>query len=95
MDFEPPDEIRFPCLRLARQAVKAGGIIPAVLNAANEVAVAAFLERRIGFTEIADTVDHTLNSYPQNSADNIEMVLESDRKARQISEKFINSSRYR
>ena len=94
LDFEPPDEIRFPCLRLARQAVKTGGIMPTVLNAANEVAVAAFLEQRIGFTEIADTVDHTLNSFPQNSADSIEMVLESDHKARQISEKFINSSRY-
>ena len=94
LDFEPPDETRFPCLRLARQAVKAGGIMPAVLNAANEVAVAAFLERRVGFTEIADIVDYTLNSFQQNSADNIEMVLESDHKARLISEKFINSSRY-
>jgi len=91
LDFEPPDEIRFPCLRLARQAVREGGIMPTVLNAANEIAVSAFLERRIGFSEIANSVDHTLGLFPQNSADSLEMVLESDQKARQISDKFINS----
>lgn len=93
LDFEPPDETRFPCLKLARQAARTGGISPTVLNAANEIAVAAFLERRIGFTDIANTIDSTLQSFPQNPADSIELVLESDQKARKIAENFINSSR--
>ncbi len=57
LHFEAADEVRFPCLRLAREALRAGGTVPAVLNAANEVAVAAFLEGRIGFMGIADIVE--------------------------------------
>jgi 1-deoxy-D-xylulose-5-phosphate reductoisomerase len=57
LHFEAADEVRFPCLRLAREALRAGGTVPAVLNAANEVAVAAFLAGRIGFMGIAETVE--------------------------------------
>ncbi|MFZ5784966.1 MAG: 1-deoxy-D-xylulose-5-phosphate reductoisomerase [Acidobacteriota bacterium] len=57
LHFEAADEVRFPCLRLAREALRAGGTVPAVLNAANEVAVAAFLDGRIGFMAIAETVE--------------------------------------
>ena len=60
LDFEPPDPARFPALRLAREALRAGGHAPAALNAANEVAVAAFLDRRIGFLEIAAVAEQTL-----------------------------------
>ena len=62
LDFEPPDPLRFPCLRLAREALEAGSGAACVLNAANEIAVAAFLEGRIGFTRIAEVVDQTLQA---------------------------------
>jgi len=60
LTFEAPDAVRFPALRLAREALAAGGSVPAVLNAANEIAVAAFLARRIGFLDIARVVEDTL-----------------------------------
>lgn len=84
LDFEPPDETRFPCLRLARQAARAGGAMPTVLNSANEVAVAAFLGGRIAFIEIDKVIEKTLDSIPQSPADTIERVLELDRKTRQL-----------
>ena len=61
LDFQAPDDRRFPCLRLARTAAEVGGTAPAMLNAANEVAVDAFLNRRIRFTEIASIIDDVLN----------------------------------
>lgn len=60
LDFEPPDPIRFPAIRLAREAIRTGGIAPAVLNAANEIAVEAFLDDRIGFLDIAASVEEVL-----------------------------------
>ncbi|MEM9170261.1 MAG: 1-deoxy-D-xylulose-5-phosphate reductoisomerase [Pseudomonadota bacterium] len=62
LNFEAPDPARFPCLRLAREAAQRGGPAPAVLNAANEIAVAAFLDGRIGFADIAACVDHAMNA---------------------------------
>lgn len=82
LDFQAPDEERFPCLRLARQAAEAGGTSPAVLNAANEVAVEAFLARRIRFTEIASIIGDVLDREPQMPARCIEDVLTADRQAR-------------
>lgn len=82
LEFEAPDEVRFPALRLARQAGEAGGALPAVLNAANEVAVAAFLDRRIGFLDIAAIVERVLSSYSGANPRTIDDVLESDRAAR-------------
>jgi 1-deoxy-D-xylulose-5-phosphate reductoisomerase len=82
LTFEPPDEARFPALRLARAALEAGGGAPCVLNAANEVAVAAFLDRRIGFLDIAATVDHVLQEIGTPAAETIEAVLALDATAR-------------
>src|SRR6185295_12572722 len=68
LDFEAPDEETFRCLPLAREAGRAGGTAPAVLNAANEVAVAAFLEGGIGFLDIADAVERALEAVPVTPA---------------------------
>jgi len=86
LDFEPPDLERFPCLRLAFEAVRAGGTAPAVLNAANEVAVARFLDGRLGFTEIAEVVERTLGAYPHGAADDLDLLLETDARARALAE---------
>ncbi|WP_423602891.1 1-deoxy-D-xylulose-5-phosphate reductoisomerase [Sphingomonas sp. MS122] len=84
LDFEAPDPERFPCLRLAREALAAGGARPAVLNAANEVAVAAFLARRIGFLEIAAIVADTLERYDPAAPATLDHVLAIDAEARNI-----------
>jgi len=84
LDFEAPDPLRFPALRLAREALEAGGARPAILNAANEVAVAAFLERRVGFLEIAAIVEDTLNRYDPAAPDCLEAVLVVDGEARRL-----------
>ncbi len=84
LDFEAPDPVRFPALRLAREALEAGGARPAILNAANEVAVAAFLDRRIGFLEIAAIVEDTLNCYDPAAPDSVEEVLVVDAEARRL-----------
>jgi len=91
LDFEPPDLQRFPCLRLAFEAVRAGGTAPAVLNAANEVAVARFLDGRLGFTEIAELVERTLGEYPHGVADDLELLLEADARARALAEQLAGS----
>jgi 1-deoxy-D-xylulose-5-phosphate reductoisomerase len=83
LEFEAPDLERFPALRLARQALEAGGAAPTVLNAANEVAVASFLDGRIGFAEIAAIVEHTLGQVLAAPPESIDDVLEIDRAARQ------------
>ncbi|MES3154482.1 1-deoxy-D-xylulose-5-phosphate reductoisomerase [Sphingomonas faeni] len=82
LDFEAPDPVRFPALRLAREALDAGGARPAILNAANEVAVEAFLQRRIGFLEIAAIVEHTLSCYDPAAPDSVDAVLAIDARAR-------------
>ncbi len=82
LDFEAPDPIRFPALRLAREALDAGGARPAILNAANEVAVEAFLKRRICFLEIAAIVEHTLSCYDPAAPDSVDAVLAIDAEAR-------------
>ena len=84
LDFEAPDPVRFPALRLARAALEAGGARPAILNAANEVAVAAFLDRRIGFLEIAAIVEDTLGRYDPGAPDSLDAVLNVDAEARRI-----------
>ena len=80
--FEAPDESRFPALRFAREALEAGGAAPIVLNAANEIAVEAFLRGRIRFTDIANTVGEALNSSSDRSPTSIPDVLEIDRATR-------------
>jgi 1-deoxy-D-xylulose-5-phosphate reductoisomerase len=89
LDFERPDVARFPCLRLAYEAARSGGTAPAILNAANEVAVQAFLDRRIGFGDIARTIEHTLACLPANADTRLETVLRDDARAREIAAGFI------
>jgi 1-deoxy-D-xylulose-5-phosphate reductoisomerase len=84
LDFEAPDPARFPALALARRALDAGGARPAILNAANEVAVAAFLARRIGFLEIAAIVADTLDRYDPPAPETLNDVLLVDAEARRL-----------
>jgi 1-deoxy-D-xylulose-5-phosphate reductoisomerase len=82
LDFDPPDFDRFRCLHLAYEAARVGGTVPAILNAANEVAVAAFLERQLPFTAIPELIEHCLNTVSCQSAETLDTVLEADRQAR-------------
>ncbi len=89
LDFEPPDETRFPALRLAREALSAGGAAPIVLNAANEMAVAAFFERTIGFADIAATVERALATIDLPSPETIGEVIDIDREVREKAPEFM------
>ena len=82
LDFEAPDTDTFPCLRLAREALDAGGTAPAILNAANEAAVSAFLQGRIGFLSIAALVEHALAALPVLPADTLATLRDADAQAR-------------
>lgn len=82
LNFEEPDLERFPALGLAREALRAGGTAPTVLNAANEVAVAGFLEGRMGFLDIAGLVDHIVSDMPHGAASSLDDVLAADAEAR-------------
>src|SRR5690554_603474 len=84
LDFEAPDPNRFPCLALAARAARSGGDYPAALNAANEVAVAAFLDHRLGFTAIAKVVEAVLNEWSPGEPCSIAAVQHADRTARQL-----------
>jgi 1-deoxy-D-xylulose-5-phosphate reductoisomerase len=95
LSFEKPDYERFPCLALAMQALTAGGIASAVLNAANEVAVDAFLNRRIAFSHIAQTVAAVLDALPNRGPHSLEDVLEADREARSAAFEFIAAREHR
>ena len=86
LTFESPDSARFPALRLAREALKTGGSAPTILNAANEVAVAAFLGGRIRFLDIARIVEKALETVPNRSIATLADVLEIDRFARTVAE---------
>jgi len=84
LEFEPPDLETFPCLALARQAMEAGGTAPGTLNAANEVAVEAFLEGRIGFLDIPSVVEGALEALPAAPAASVEALREADAQARRL-----------
>jgi 1-deoxy-D-xylulose-5-phosphate reductoisomerase len=84
LTFEAPDEVRFPALRLAREALAAGAGAPSVLNAANEVAVAAFLERRLGFLEIAAVVEGALDRLAGRQIPDLNAVFALDAEARAV-----------
>jgi 1-deoxy-D-xylulose-5-phosphate reductoisomerase len=86
MEFLAPDEASFPCLALARAAGRAGGTAPTALNAANEVAVEAFLGGRLAFTGIAEVVDAVLEAAHHGPADSLEAVARADRRARELAE---------
>ena len=86
LDFRSPDPKRFPCLRLAAEAIRGGGTVPAVLNAANEVAVQAFLDRRLNFLDIAAVIEAVMNSVNAGTATDLAAILGADRLARAAAE---------
>ncbi len=88
LTFEPPDERRFPALRVAREALMQGGGCPTVLNAANETAVHAFLDGRIGFLDIVETVERTLEAIPEGELESLDDVYNFDATAREIAGRF-------
>ncbi|WP_296233605.1 1-deoxy-D-xylulose-5-phosphate reductoisomerase [Pseudomonas sp. UBA4617] len=89
LDFQAPDEQRFPCLRLARQAAEAGNSAPAVLNAVNEIAVEAFLQRRIRFPEIAGMIEQVLDQEPVMPLPSLDAVFAADQRARELSREWL------
>jgi 1-deoxy-D-xylulose-5-phosphate reductoisomerase len=89
LTFEAPDEETFPCLRLAREAGRAGGTAPCVLNAANEVAVAAFLDGRIPFTGIAEVVEGTLDEMPATVPTHFDDLYAADARARELADRLV------
>ncbi|MGI9024520.1 MAG: 1-deoxy-D-xylulose-5-phosphate reductoisomerase, partial [Burkholderiaceae bacterium] len=89
LDFEKPDLTRFPCIDLAYHALASGGSAPAILNAANEIAVEAFLDQRIRFTEIAAVVDGVLSALPSQAMQSLESVFEIDARARTMARDLV------
>lgn len=89
LQFEAPDMQRFPCLQLAFDALKSGGYAPAVLNAANEVAVDAFLNRRCSFADIPRAIAHALAQLPASSPAGLGDLLDADRRARAQTDEFL------
>jgi 1-deoxy-D-xylulose-5-phosphate reductoisomerase len=94
LNFSAPDGARFPCLDLAYRALDAGGTAPATLNAANEVAVAAFLERRLGFLDIAGICAETLARLPASAVRSLDDALEADRRARSLASGLLQAHAY-
>jgi 1-deoxy-D-xylulose-5-phosphate reductoisomerase len=88
LDFERPDREKFPCLQLAYDALHAGGTAPAILNAANEVAVERFLDEQIGFLDIPRAVDHALEELPVRSNPTLEDLVAADEEARRFVEEL-------
>ncbi|MEN9597464.1 MAG: 1-deoxy-D-xylulose 5-phosphate reductoisomerase reductoisomerase [Pseudomonadota bacterium] len=89
MDFEPADLQRFPCLRLAYEAIQTGGTMPTILNAANEIAVEAFLNEQIRFTDIPVVIEKTMQEIPMQIADSLETILATDTHARTVANQII------
>ena len=84
LQFTPPSLDRFPCLRLARESLDQGGFAPLVFNAANEIAVEAFLLNRIGFPQISDIIDTTLSNFAHHHQNDLRTLLFLDYEARRI-----------
>jgi len=89
MDFEAPDLQRFPCLALAIEAIQAGGIMPTVLNAANEIAVEAFLAEQVRFTDIAKIIELSMAQFSPDNADSLDLILQADQQARAVAKSVI------
>ena len=92
LTFEAPAPERFPCLVHAKNAMREGGTAPAVLNAANEVAVASFLSGASKFTDIPDVVRAALEAHEKMEADGLETILEADRWAREYAASRLNGT---
>ncbi len=91
LDFAEPSLSRFPCLKLAYQAIEAGGIMPTVLNAANEVAVDEFLNERVKFTDIPLIIEQCMARFSAGNADSLEKILQTDEQARVVSHEIIGN----
>jgi 1-deoxy-D-xylulose-5-phosphate reductoisomerase len=91
LTFEAPDSERFPALRIAREALQRGGRAPTILNAANEISVAAFLEGEIRFTDIARVVETVIERIPGGELAGIADVLETDREARRLAREEVTA----
>jgi 1-deoxy-D-xylulose-5-phosphate reductoisomerase len=91
LSFSEPDLARFPCLSLAFSAAKAGGIAPTVLNAANEIAVAAFLDEGMPYLHIPKVVEKTLNAIESRPVESLEVILDVDAQARRVAGDFIRA----
>jgi 1-deoxy-D-xylulose-5-phosphate reductoisomerase len=91
LDFEQPDLQRYPCLKLAYEAIQAGGTASVILNAANEVAVDAFLSEQLAFTGIARVVDETLQRLPVEEAGDLDTLLDIDRQGRAVAEQVVQN----
>lgn len=89
LDFQVPDPVRFPCLRLATEAMRAGGTSPGILNAANEVAVQAFLDRQIGFDRIPQVIEETLEKVSGTDVNTLDDVLDADAAARRCASELL------
>ena len=89
LNFEEPDTERFPCLRLAYESIEMGGAATAVLNAANEVAVEAFLDHRLTFTAIPKIVEQTMKELGSTSAGSLDAVLAADAEARELAQQLL------
>jgi 1-deoxy-D-xylulose-5-phosphate reductoisomerase len=90
LTFENPDLERFPCLALANQALKIGGTMPVVLNAANEIAVQAFLDNKIRLSEIPKIIESVMNEHQMQSAADLETIVEADKSAREKAQNSLN-----
>jgi 1-deoxy-D-xylulose-5-phosphate reductoisomerase len=95
LTFEPVDHDAFPCLGLARAAAQAGGTAPCVLNAANEIAVHAFLQGRIGFLGIAEIIERTLDAMAPARVRAFESLYEADRQAREVAARLVDAESQR
>ena len=93
LDFRPPDIDRYPCLKLARECMRADGIAPGIFNAANEIAVDAFIQDRIKFVEISKIVEKTLEFIENKEPNSIEEVLEYDEEARSVANRLVDTPR--
>lgn len=94
MDFEQPNLERFPCLRLAYEAINKGGTLPTVLNAANEIAVDAFLNEQVRFTDIPVIIERCMEKFEVKPANTLDIILETDQQARLVSKQIITELNY-
>jgi len=90
MDFQEPNLERFPCLRLAYEAINKAGIMPTVLNAANEIAVDAFLNEQVRFTDIPVIIELCMEKFDVKPANSLDIILEADQQARMVSKQIIS-----
>ncbi|RDH85262.1 MAG: 1-deoxy-D-xylulose-5-phosphate reductoisomerase [endosymbiont of Galathealinum brachiosum] len=95
LEFEKPDFKRFPCLAMAYEALNEGGTSTTILNAANEIAVDAFLNKKLSFTNISRVIEKTLENITKIDADNLQIILQADSDARQVSEDWVKQLEFK